>query len=149
MCRYVSITTLSCPPFCSEGRRTLDYIYFDIDKINWAAATKWPVRPAKTLIRVFAVRSLGSKEPKTSLCGQRRLFRVSRCQGWSESSLGACRFFFQVLAQMLKCDQPIYINKEMTLNMWKHPKPTELVLYHMIRALFKCEVHRLTCTLIT
>ena len=36
--------------------------------------TKWHVRPAKTQIRVFAVRSMGSLVPKVSSCGQRRLW---------------------------------------------------------------------------
>ena len=41
-----------------------------------------------SLIRVFAVRSMGSKGPKLSSCGQRRLIRLGGCPGWSQSSLG-------------------------------------------------------------
>ena len=42
-----------------------------------------------SLIRVFAVRSVGSWGSSVSSCGQRRLLRLSGCPGWSESSLGA------------------------------------------------------------
>ena len=42
-----------------------------------------------SLIRDFAVRSIGSLGPKLSSCGQRRLIRSGGCAGWSESSLGA------------------------------------------------------------
>ena len=42
-----------------------------------------------SLIRVFAVRSVGSQGPKVSLCGQRRLIRLGGRPGWSESLLGA------------------------------------------------------------
>ena len=42
-----------------------------------------------SLIRVFVVRLMGSKGPKLSSCGQRRLIRLGGCPGWSESSLGA------------------------------------------------------------
>ena len=41
------------------------------------------------LIRVFAVRSMGSQGPNVSSCGQRRLISLGGCPGWSESSLGA------------------------------------------------------------
>ena len=42
-----------------------------------------------SLIWVFAVHSMGSKEPKLPSWGQRRLIRLGGCPGWSESSLGA------------------------------------------------------------
>ena len=42
-----------------------------------------------SLIRVFAVRSKGSKGPNLSSHGQRRLIRLFGCPDWSESSLGA------------------------------------------------------------
>ena len=42
-----------------------------------------------SLIRVFTVCSMGSGWPNVSSCGQRRLIRLGRCPGWSESSLGA------------------------------------------------------------
>ena len=57
-----------------------------------------------SLIRVFAVRFMGSQEPKLSSCGQRRLIRLGRCPGWSESSLGAhslC-WFYHVAAHILR-----------------------------------------------
>ena len=58
--------------------------------------TIWPVRPATTQVSLgirpvwseFAVRSVGSLEPKVSSFGQQRLIWLSRCPGWSESSLG-------------------------------------------------------------
>ena len=42
-----------------------------------------------SLIRVFAVRSMGSWGLELSSCGQRRLIKLGRCPVWSESSLGA------------------------------------------------------------
>ena len=42
-----------------------------------------------SLIRVFAVRSIGSEGPKLSSCGQQRLIRLGGCLSWSESLLGA------------------------------------------------------------
>ena len=42
-----------------------------------------------SLIRVFAVNSVGSWGPNISSCGQRRLIRLDGCLGWSVSSLGA------------------------------------------------------------
>ena len=42
-----------------------------------------------SLIRVFAVCWKGSKGPKLSSCGQRRLVWLGGCPGWSESSLSA------------------------------------------------------------
>ena len=42
-----------------------------------------------SLIRVFAVHSMGSWGPNVSSCGHRRLIRLGGCPGWSESSLGA------------------------------------------------------------
>ena len=41
-----------------------------------------------SLIRVFAVRSIGSWGPNVSSCGQPRLIRLCGRPGWSESSLG-------------------------------------------------------------
>ena len=67
---------------------------------NWAASklsdktNKMTVRPAKTQIRVFAVRSMSSLRPKLYSCGQRRLIRLGGCPGWSESSLGAHAILF-------------------------------------------------------
>ena len=59
--------------------------------------TKWPMRPAKTQIRlgihplwsVFAVRIKKSWDFSYSMSGQQRLFRLGGCTGWSESSLSA------------------------------------------------------------
>ena len=60
--------------------------------------TKCHVRPAKTQISlnirpvwsVFAVNFMGSSEPKLCSSRQQRLWiSLSRCQGWSEISLGA------------------------------------------------------------
>ena len=53
-------------------------------------------------IRVFAVRSVGSKGPKLSSWGQQRLIRLGWCPGWSESSLGAQSlwWFCHVAAQI-------------------------------------------------
>ena len=55
------------------------------------------------LIRVFALHSVGSSGPKLSSCGQRRLIRLGRCPGWSESSLGAHSFccFYHVVAHFI------------------------------------------------
>ena len=61
-----------------------------------------------SLIRVFAVRSVGSKGPNVSSCGQRRL---GGCPGWSESSLSAHSFcwFCHVAARfLLHCWNPRY-----------------------------------------
>ena len=56
--------------------------------------TKWPVRPAMTQISlgirpVFAVRMKKALVLSYPLSTQRRLIRLGRCTGWSESSLGA------------------------------------------------------------
>ena len=42
-----------------------------------------------SLIRVFAVHSVGGWGPNVSSCEQQRLIRLGGCPGWSESSLGA------------------------------------------------------------
>ena len=42
-----------------------------------------------SLIKVLTVRLKGSYGPKLSSCGQRKLIRLGRCPGWSESSLDA------------------------------------------------------------
>ena len=54
----------------------LPFIWIEMNRLM-IKQTKWPLRPAKTLpslIRVFAMRSLGSSGPKLSSCGQRRLW---------------------------------------------------------------------------
>ena len=51
-----------------------------------------------SLIRIFAVCSMGSLGPKLSSCGQRRLIRLGACPGLSESLLGA-----QVILLVLSC----------------------------------------------
>ena len=59
-------------------------------------------RHLPSLLRVFAVRSMGSWGPKVSSCGQKRLIRLSGCPGWSESLLGAHSFcwFYHVAAHL-------------------------------------------------
>ena len=47
-----------------------------------------------SLIRVFAVRTVGSWGPNVSSCGQRRLISLGGCPGWAESSLGGRRGHF-------------------------------------------------------
>ena len=58
--------------------------------------------PPPSLISIFAVRSIGSKGPKLSSCGQRRLIRLGWCPGWSESSLDTQPFcwFCYVVAHL-------------------------------------------------
>ena len=53
-----------------------------------SAGSDQPVHPS-SLIRVFAVRSMGSWGSNVSSRGQRRLIRLGGCTGWSVSSLGA------------------------------------------------------------
>ena len=64
-----------------------------------------PGHPSR-LIRVFAVRSMGSYRPKLSSCscGQQRLIRLSGCIGWSEFSLGARRFVGFVVLGLIYTD---------------------------------------------
>ena len=93
-------------PTCSIYCNTLSYqdstIIYSFYNKTWQINSShlmtkprnWHVRPAKTqhppsLIRVFAVRLMGSLGPKLSSCGQRRLIRLGGCPDWSESSLGA------------------------------------------------------------
>ena len=54
------------------------------------------------LIRVFAMRSMGSLGPKISSCEQRRLIRLGVCPGYSESSMGA--HFAGFVVRRLKYD---------------------------------------------
>ena len=79
---------------------------------NWAASWKNKKKKKKmacapsedadqpghppSLIRVFAVRSIGSQGPNASSCGQRRLW-----SGWSESSLGARHFVGFVMRRLI------------------------------------------------
>ena len=59
-----------------------------------------------SLIRVFAVRSMGSLGPSFASGGQRRLIRLGGCSCWSESSLGA-----QIILLVLSCRGSIFILK--------------------------------------
>ena len=58
-----------------------------------------------SLIRVFAVRSMGSLGPNFASGGQRWLWQGG-CPGWSESSLGA-----QIILMVLSCRGSIFILK--------------------------------------
>ena len=66
--------------------------------------SKMSVRPAKTLIRVFAVRMKIAWVLSYPLSAQRRLIWLGGCPGWSESSLGAhsVRWFCHVVAHLYR-----------------------------------------------
>ena len=68
--------------------------------------TKWPVRPAKIPIslgipQVYAVRMKIHCILSYPLSTQRRLIRLGRCSGWSESYLGACHFVGFVMLRLI------------------------------------------------
>ena len=50
------------------------YVFLCINEPRYDKTNKVTVHPAKTLIRVFAVRSMSSWGPKVSSCGQQRLW---------------------------------------------------------------------------
>ena len=78
----------------TSGRYWVYTVCLAITELPHYKTNKMAVRPAKTQISlgirpvwsVFAMRSVGSKGPKLSSCGQQSLVE---CPGWSESSLGA------------------------------------------------------------